>query len=278
MGIGFLYHVYAPSASCSLNIWFITSIILCFLAYGAISVSPLRTESAGLFTSACVLAYTSERRGCAFRVLCGVPCASAADACAPSAPADGSHPLTHSPARLLSPRPPPRHAAYYCWSALNSEPLSAECAVSSTGANKTVQIIALVIALVAVRSSLLVGCPFGALALCTPCLSSAWLSPLGLLPASLQLGFSTLSAGTSSKAFDLSTGEAADDEASARISCPLPGPVCLPACPPCCSTRPPLLTLAFRCDAMSFAAAAPPRLLPLHLRAGLVLPGEASLH
>lgn len=32
--------------------------ILCFLVYGAISISPLRTESAGLFTSAAVLAYT----------------------------------------------------------------------------------------------------------------------------------------------------------------------------------------------------------------------------
>lgn len=46
---------WAPSASCSLNIWFITSIILMFLLYGAISVSPLRPDSAGLFTSAAVL-------------------------------------------------------------------------------------------------------------------------------------------------------------------------------------------------------------------------------
>jgi len=50
---------YAPEASCSLNIWFITSSILMFLIYGFISISPIRHESAGLFTSACVFAYTT---------------------------------------------------------------------------------------------------------------------------------------------------------------------------------------------------------------------------
>jgi hypothetical protein len=43
---------YAPSSSCSLNIWFITSTFLFFLFYGGISISPIRNESAGLFTSA----------------------------------------------------------------------------------------------------------------------------------------------------------------------------------------------------------------------------------
>lgn len=53
---------YAPRPSCSLNIWFITSILLFFLGYAFISISPLRNESAGLFTSAAVFAYTSACR------------------------------------------------------------------------------------------------------------------------------------------------------------------------------------------------------------------------
>lgn len=54
---------YAPRPSCSLNIFFITSILLLFLAYAFISISPLRNESAGLFTSAVVFAYTSAPTG-----------------------------------------------------------------------------------------------------------------------------------------------------------------------------------------------------------------------
>jgi hypothetical protein len=89
---------YAPSSSCSLNIWFITSTILFFLLYAAISVSPIRNKSAGLFTSAAVFAYCS----------------------------------------------------YYCWSALNSEPAGGSCTASSVGANKVVQILGFVIAILAV--------------------------------------------------------------------------------------------------------------------------------
>ena len=57
VGMGFLYKYWAPSASCSLNIFFITWTFVLFLVYGAISVSPLRVESAGLMTSAAVFAY-----------------------------------------------------------------------------------------------------------------------------------------------------------------------------------------------------------------------------
>ncbi|PRW59950.1 putative serine incorporator [Chlorella sorokiniana] len=123
VGIGFLYHYWAPEPSCSLNIWFITSIILFFLIYGAISISPIRPESAGLFTSACVFAYTT----------------------------------------------------YYCWSALNSEPLSHACANSTASSNKAVQIVGFVVAI-------------------------------------LALGYSTMSGATSSNAFDLSAGTGCDDD------------------------------------------------------------------
>lgn len=57
VGAGFMFKFYAPSASCGLNIWFITSAILFFLVYGTVSVSPLRHESAGLFCAAAVFAY-----------------------------------------------------------------------------------------------------------------------------------------------------------------------------------------------------------------------------
>lgn len=123
VGIGFLYHYYAPSSSCSLNIWFITSAILFFLVYAGISVSPLRHDSAGLFTSAAVYAYVT----------------------------------------------------YYVWSALNSEPADDACAATSAGANKTIQIIGFVLAI-------------------------------------LALGFSTMSSGVSSQAFDLAKGTGTDDE------------------------------------------------------------------
>jgi hypothetical protein len=90
---------YSPSSSCSLNIWFITSAMLFFFGYAAVSVSPLRHPSAGLFTSAAVFAYCT----------------------------------------------------YYTWSALNSEPTGAECSASSVGANKAIQIVGFVIAILAVR-------------------------------------------------------------------------------------------------------------------------------
>lgn len=123
VGIGFLYNFYAPRPSCSLNIWYITSILLFFLVYGFISISPLRNESAGLFTSAAVFAYTT----------------------------------------------------YYLWSALNSEPVTDSCSTTSLGANKVITIIGFVIAI-------------------------------------LALGYSTMSSGTSSNAFDLGTGSGCNDE------------------------------------------------------------------
>lgn len=57
VGLGFLYAFWAPKASCSLNIFFITFALILFLLYGSISVSPLRVESAGLLTTAAVFAY-----------------------------------------------------------------------------------------------------------------------------------------------------------------------------------------------------------------------------
>lgn len=127
VGIGFMYNYYAPSSSCSLNIWFITSTILFFLLYAAISVSPIRNKSAGLFTSAAVFAYCS----------------------------------------------------YYCWSALNSEPAGGSCTASSVGANKVVQILGFVIAI-------------------------------------LALGISTMNSGVSSQAFDLDKGSGTDKDLQYR--------------------------------------------------------------
>lgn len=46
-------------------------------------------------------------------------------------------------------------AAADCWSALNSEPLSHACASSSSGSNKTIQIIGFILAIVAVRQAAL---------------------------------------------------------------------------------------------------------------------------
>jgi hypothetical protein len=58
VGMGFLYKYWAPNSGCSLNIFFITFTFILFIVYGAISVSPYRTESAGLMTSAAVFAYS----------------------------------------------------------------------------------------------------------------------------------------------------------------------------------------------------------------------------
>lgn len=54
----FLSQYWAPNAGCSLNIFFVTFTFILFLLYGVISVSPYRTESAGLMTSAAVFAYS----------------------------------------------------------------------------------------------------------------------------------------------------------------------------------------------------------------------------
>lgn len=55
--VSLVLQFWAPSASCSLNIFFITSTFLLFLLYGGLSMSPWRVESAGLMTSAAMFAY-----------------------------------------------------------------------------------------------------------------------------------------------------------------------------------------------------------------------------
>eukprot|EP00963_Diacronema_lutheri_P006701 scaffold587_cov339-Pavlova_lutheri.AAC.25 len=57
-GIGFMYHFFAPSSSCSLNIFFITFTLVLAIGYTVMSVTPWRAESAGLFTSAAIFAYS----------------------------------------------------------------------------------------------------------------------------------------------------------------------------------------------------------------------------
>ena len=46
IGIGFLYHYFAPKASCGLNIAWITLTLIFAMIYTAISVSPWRSPSA----------------------------------------------------------------------------------------------------------------------------------------------------------------------------------------------------------------------------------------
>ena len=55
--IGALYKFWAPHASCGLNIFFITFTLVLALIYTLISVSPWRTETAGLLTSGVVFLY-----------------------------------------------------------------------------------------------------------------------------------------------------------------------------------------------------------------------------
>ncbi|KAK9811743.1 hypothetical protein WJX72_009404 [[Myrmecia] bisecta] len=57
--LGVLYHFYAPFASCSLNIFFITWTLITAIVYTMISVSPWRMESAGLLTAGMVFAYAT---------------------------------------------------------------------------------------------------------------------------------------------------------------------------------------------------------------------------
>ncbi|KAK9907944.1 hypothetical protein WJX75_000353 [Coccomyxa subellipsoidea] len=57
--IGFMYHFYAPAASCSLNIFFITWTLIMGIAYSIFSVTPYRSKAAGLLTSATVFIYTA---------------------------------------------------------------------------------------------------------------------------------------------------------------------------------------------------------------------------
>lgn len=56
--VGFLYHGYAPRASCSLNIAWITVTLVLAAVYTSISVSPWRSPNAGLLTSGAVFLYS----------------------------------------------------------------------------------------------------------------------------------------------------------------------------------------------------------------------------
>lgn len=97
--IGALYHFFAPTASCSINILFITLTLILGLAVTALSVSRLRTQDAGLLTAVLIVAY------CVFLVasaLMSLP----PDSCTPT-PVDGDvtwilvrpwAPLAHCPA------------------------------------------------------------------------------------------------------------------------------------------------------------------------------------
>ena len=222
---------YAPAASCSLNIWFITSAILMFLVYGFISISPLRNESAGLFTSAAVFAYTG---GWAEGLLVGAGCPSSCGSWCLLAPlvalplqssiSPFPHPL---PALPFSPS-----AVYYTWSALNSEPTTHACAAAASagGNNRSIQIIGFVIAIITVSAlpTPPVLSPLIAAKLCPPVAPPPRLLPVHCpaahrepsgfhpdLPAfhhCLQLGVSTMSSGTSSQAFDMTGGSGGDDD------------------------------------------------------------------
>ena len=59
IGIGFLYHYFAPKASCGLNIAWITVTLVLAAVYTAVSVSPWRSPSAGLLTSGVVFVYST---------------------------------------------------------------------------------------------------------------------------------------------------------------------------------------------------------------------------
>eukprot|EP00884_Botryococcus_braunii_P020556 jgi/Botrbrau1/7184/Bobra.0300s0014.1 len=57
--IGMVYHLFAPFGWCHLNIFFITWTLVLGFAYSFISVSPCRTQNAGLLTSAAVFLYSA---------------------------------------------------------------------------------------------------------------------------------------------------------------------------------------------------------------------------
>jgi len=59
IGIGFLYHYFAPKASCGLNIAWIMLTLVFAAIYTAVSVSPWRSPSAGLLTSGVVFVYST---------------------------------------------------------------------------------------------------------------------------------------------------------------------------------------------------------------------------
>ena len=57
VGIGFQYHMFAPSASCGLNIFLITFTLVLGVASGVVSVLPKRSKDSGLFTASAVFLY-----------------------------------------------------------------------------------------------------------------------------------------------------------------------------------------------------------------------------
>jgi hypothetical protein len=57
VALGFMYNYYAPKASCGTNIAFITITIILAVAYTALTLSPWRPQSAGLFVSGSVFFY-----------------------------------------------------------------------------------------------------------------------------------------------------------------------------------------------------------------------------
>jgi hypothetical protein len=59
VALGFMYKYYAPKASCGVNITFITLTIVGAIIYTAVSLSPWRPQSAGLFTSGSIFVYCS---------------------------------------------------------------------------------------------------------------------------------------------------------------------------------------------------------------------------
>lgn len=59
VGLGMQYYLFAPRASCGLNIFLITFTLLLGIAVTAVSVMPKRMQEAGLFTAACVFLYAT---------------------------------------------------------------------------------------------------------------------------------------------------------------------------------------------------------------------------
>ena len=123
------------------------------IAYTLISISPLRNESAGLFTSAAVFAYTGAPAAAAAvrwmqgwmgwgggaKLLCVAEESSVG--------LQGGSFVRDAP----SFPPPILLPAYYTWSALNSEPVGA-CSAASLGTNKTLTVVGFVMAILVVST------------------------------------------------------------------------------------------------------------------------------
>lgn len=84
-GLGLLYHWWAPRASCSLHIFFITWTLIMAIAYTLLSMTPWRPPAAGLLTSGAVFAYTVYA---AWAALASVP--PEGNACVPAGSGSGT--------------------------------------------------------------------------------------------------------------------------------------------------------------------------------------------